>query len=447
LKFEPDAVIGQKGVLCKALGSGVGEKEGVKMTVKKLMVFFVSIFFAFSLAMDIRAEEKLQEEAPAVDIRAEEKPQEEAPAMDIKAEEKPQEETPAIDIKAEEKPQKEAPAMDIKAEEKPQKEAPESSGLLQKIEKLERDMAELKKEAEVRRKEAGAREKLAVTEEEKTAKEAEILTAADRRYTLRRSGTVGLDYNFGYSYYSVDRIAPFDIEHEKKHALTHTISVDYAFYDNLTFTGALPFVYKYENVGVTDSKEVSDVGDISFGFRWQPFKSGGEWPATILSGSVGTPTGASPYAIDTDRELSTGSGFWSFTGGASASKTLDPVVAFGGLSYTYILGASGLSYKYSTAVLEKVEPGASIGFNMGLGYALSYNVSLNLGFSQSYTLGSTYYFENGSKISTAASMSSSFSIGTGWRINPKTTVSIGASIGLTNNDPDFSLSFRLPFNF
>jgi len=161
------------------------------MTVKKLGVFFVSIFLVFSVAMDIRAEEELQKKA---------------------------------------------------------QEGSGLSGLQEKIEKLEKDIEELKKETETRRKEAEARGKLEVTEEEKAEKEKGILAAADRRYTLPRRRTLGLEYNFRYSYYSVDQVTSIAIEHQKEHTLNHTLVADYALLDNLTITGALPFVYKYETL-------------------------------------------------------------------------------------------------------------------------------------------------------------------------------------------------------
>lgn len=334
--------------------------------------------------------------------------------------------------------------MDVWAEEGLRNGAQEDAGLLKKIEELEKDIEALKKEAE-------ARKRLEVTEEEKAEKEKEVLTAAGRRYVLKKEGTLGVEYNFGYSYYTTDRLefgeSFLDVKHEKLHSLTNTIVVDYAFLDNLTVTGSLPFVYKYEKVGASDSKDVSDVGDISFGLKWQPFKSGGKWPTTILSANISTDTGQSPYDINTDDELSTGSGYWSCSVGASFSKPIDPVVAFGSLSYSHNFDATGLNQHHGTLVLKKVDPGDSIGFSMGVGYALSYDVSLTMSFSQSYSFETEYYYKNGPTRKSAASTTSSFSIGTSWRVNPKTTIYINVGAGLTDDASDFFLSFRLPFDF
>jgi hypothetical protein len=366
----------------------------MNVTVRKLVVFFASIFLALSPAMQLRAQEtKAVNETEA-------------------AQGKPLES--------------------------------QGSELQRKLETLEKDIQELKKGAE---EEAG--KKLEVTEEEKAEKEKKIVAAAGRSYTLLKKRTLELEYNFRYSYYSVERVIvePFEIAHVKEHIQNHIIVADYAFFDNLTFTGAIPFVYKYERVGTGESKDASDVGDISFGFRWQPFKSESRRPTTILYGSISTPTGTSPYKINLGRQLSSGSGFWSCTGGVSLSKPFDPVVAFGSLSFSYNSDVKDLDQKYGSYTLYSVEPGNDIGFSMGIGYALSYNVFLTLKFIQNYHFESKYSYAGGSKVSGAPYLSSIFDIGTGWRINPKTTVFIGVGIGLTNNDPDFYLSFRLPFDF
>lgn len=365
----------------------------MKMTLKKLAVLFASIFLALSPAMQLRAQE-----------------------------------TNAVN---------ETEAAQGKPLES------QGSELQRTLETLEKDIQELKKGAE-------AEKKLEVTEEEKAEKEKKIVAAAGRSYTLMKKRTLELEYNFRYSYYSVERVIvePFEIAHPKEHIQNHTIVVDYAFLDNLTFTGAIPFVYKYERVGTGESKDVSDVGDISFGFRWQPFKSeSSRRPTTILYGSISAPTGMSPYKINLERQLSTGSGFWSCTGGASLSKPFDPVVAFGSLSFSYNSDVKDLDQKYGSYTLDSVEPGNDIGFSMGIGYALSHNVFLTLKFMQNYHFESKYGYSSGGKTSGSPYLSSIFDIGTGWRINPKTTVFIGVGIGLTNDDPDFYLSFRLPFDF
>ncbi len=298
---------------------------------------------------------------------------------------------------------------------------------------------------------------LAVTEEERAAEEREILSAVGRRYALLPKRTLEVEYNFRYTYYTVDVIrmvaddpqAP-DIftRHEKQHTLRNTFTADYALLDNVTLSAAFPFVYRYENVGVPGSRDVADIGDISCGVKWQPLQSGGRWPTVILYGDVTTASGISPYEIDRERELATGSGFMSYAAGATISKPFDPLVGFASANYTHNANVSGLSQKYAEAgELKKVRPGDSVGLGLGLGFAVSYNASLTLQLSQVFSMASTYYFDGGAKRRSAADMSTSLGIGTSLRVNPKMALLVNVSIGLTTSDPDYHVSFRLPVQF
>lgn len=312
---------------------------------------------------------------------------------------------------------------------------------------LQQEVQELKREVQRMRDESEARKRLEVPEEEKSKSVEDILSAVSRQYTLLKKGTIGLGYTFGYSYYSGDVITD-RVEQRSNHNLTNIIDTEYAILNNLTVSANIPFAYKYNKVGTSSSQDATDFGDISLGVQWQPIKAGGIYPTTILSAGVTFPTGTSPYEIDPSNSLSTGNGYYSFSGGVSLSKTLDPLVAFGNLSYSYGLPVSGLSQVRGTSNnLIKVEPGSSIGFALGFGYALSYQASLNLSTQFSYAFGSKYTFSNAGVIESGSYVSSSFNVGTGWRVTPTRSVYFTLGIGLTINDPDFAFAIRVPFEF
>lgn len=312
---------------------------------------------------------------------------------------------------------------------------------------IQQEVQELKREVQRMRDENEARKRLEVPEEEKSKSVEDILSAVSRQYTLLKKGTVGLGYTFNYSYYSGD-VWTGKIEPRSNHNLVNNIDAEYAILNNLTINGNFPFAYKYNKVGTSQSQEATDIGDISLGLQWQPIKAGGKFPTTILSAGVTFPTGTSPYKIDPAHSLSTGNGYYSFNGGVSFSKTLDPLVAFGNLTYSYGLEQSGLSQYWSSynATLIKVDPGSSVGFALGFGYALSYQASLNLSTQFNYSFGSRYFFD---KLvwESGSSVSSSFNVGTGWRVTPTRSVYFTLGIGLTINDPDFAFAIRVPFEF
>jgi hypothetical protein len=313
---------------------------------------------------------------------------------------------------------------------------------------IEQEVNELKQEIKKIRSENEARKRLEVPEEEKSKSVDDILSAVGREYSLLKKGTIGLSYSFSYSYYSGDVIdESARVERRANHNLTNTINAEYALLNNITFSVGIPFAYKYNRVGTSSSQEATDLADISLGLTWQPFASA-KFPTTILSFGVSVPTGSSPYHINLNESLATGSGTYGINGGVSLSKVIDPLVAFGNLSLSYGLPTGGLDQHWgASGRLTKVDPGSSIGLAIGFGYALSYQASMNLSAQFSYSFSSKYTLNDTRTEEAGSSLSSSFNIGTGWRVTPARSLYVSLGIGLTNNDPDVSLSFKLPYEF
>jgi hypothetical protein len=316
---------------------------------------------------------------------------------------------------------------------------------------LEQELQELKQEVQRIRSENEARKKLEIPEEEKNKSAEDILSAVSRQYTLSKKGTLGLQYSFSYSYYSGDVIGTAVenlVQRRINHNLSNVISSYYALWDNLGVSAGIPFAYKYNQVGTSSAQESTDLGDVSLGFQVQPFKAGGNIPTTILSLGLSLPTGTSPYKVDPQRSLASGSGLYSLSGGVSLSKVLDPLVAFGNFGYTYSFPDDTLSQRWGAYdILTKVQPGSSIGLSMGFGYALSYQASLNLSANVGYSFNSKYTLNYYQTYETGTSVSASFNVGTGWRVSQARSIYVSLGIGLTTNDPDFSLSFNLPLDF
>ncbi len=315
------------------------------------------------------------------------------------------------------------------------------SELQQRLENLQKEVEQMKREAEIRK-------KLETTEEEKASKEKEILSAAGREYTLMRTGTLGFEYGLSYAYRSYDVIQEaYKVEHNSDHTLTNAITLEYALWDNITLNATFPFEYEYDKLGTDDSKTVTDLGDPSFGIQYQPMKAGGRWPTTILTGGLDIPLGRSPYEIIVDKDLATSSGFYALSVGMSMSSSIDPVIAFGNVGYSYKFSVTDLHQKRWGSILEEVDPGSVIGLSMGMGYAISYKLSVNVLYQYSYGLNTEYHFKDAGTRSSGTTVSSLFRVGTGWRISENRSFSTSLTIGLTNDDPDFLLSLRIPFEF
>lgn len=315
--------------------------------------------------------------------------------------------------------------------------------LMKRVQALEEELDYYKKEQE-------ARQALMPTEreEEKRERTEDVLKASEEetaQYVLLKQRTIEMRYSLSYQHSSFDKVSStiLDIERENYYNFSNSLSLSYGLLPRLSLSASIPFVYKYQKTG--DSMEESDLGDISFGVSWQMMKEAEYQPAVILALGYSAPTGRSPYKIDIDRELSTGSGTNQFNLGLNLSKTLDPVIAFGGISGTYSLKVSGINQKRYGATLEEVIPGYGISYSLGLGFALSYTTSVTFRFSASHQARSKFTI-NGYQYQGDEGSSASFVIGTGWRISPKTSLNISLGYGLVGVE-DYSLYFSFPFDF
>ena len=314
-------------------------------------------------------------------------------------------------------------------------------------------------------KEDSARQALAKKEGDADSKKLleSVLEATDKNYSLLPKGGVDFNYDFNYTYIGSEAIdaavthnvnneaviSQFAVNKSATHAFTNTITMDYGLRNNVTIGASVPLVYKVDQYGTDRKRWVTGLGDINANVRWQPFSLSRSFPSLTLNSSLRVPTGLSPYEIDTSSELSTGSGTWGLSFGGNVSKVVDPVVLYSSLTWGYSFEQSGLNQIRGNAGqrLQVVKPGDSWSFGMGMGYALSYDVSLNLSTSMSYSKGTELTFNGDLHTITDPSMSGTFNIGLGWRLDPKFTLNINTGIGLTRESPDFSMGASMPINF
>lgn len=312
--------------------------------------------------------------------------------------------------------------------------------MLNRIEELEKRINELTEEGRARR-------KLEITEQEKQEKEKEVLEAVGREYSLDPKHTLGVDYMLNYQYAPTERITnQLLIDRVTDHTIRHIISTTYGVLDNLSVTTSVPFVYRYNKMGTDTKLDETDIGDISVGFTFQPKKARAGEVRAILGLSVTLPSGRSPYKINPETELSTGDGVYAVSLSSNFSKQIDPVVAFWNIGYTYRSDATGLDYRVlENYILEEVEIGDYVSVGAGLGYALSYKISVNSSFSYAYKFSNTYHYQGARGIESGDTVSASFGLGVGWKATNKTTLSFSLAYSLSESG--FSFTFRAPFSF
>lgn len=281
----------------------------------------------------------------------------------------------------------------------------------------------------------------------------EVFQAAEKNYSLQRKGTHSLNYSFNYSYTADQRldlaitdgsVRNLDVVPSATHDFTNAFSYDFGLLDNFTVGARVPLVVKYDT---EDELNVYDFGDISVTGRWQPFAYVPGKISTTLFGTLSTKTGVSPFEIDINEQLSTGSGYYSLGGGVSLSKVLDPVVVFGSVSATYNLPVDDLEQVRGARLLVEVEPGFGLSGSVGFAYSLSYDISLSISAQVSYSDETILTFSNGDQAMAQDQMSGFLSLSLGTRVSDTTIVNTSIGIGLTEDAPDFSLGVSLPINF
>jgi hypothetical protein len=286
----------------------------------------------------------------------------------------------------------------------------------------------------------------------------ETLTAVDKQYSLIRKGQIQVNYELGYAYIGQEKINTdlssgqatlFSIQNSNSHTVTNTLMLDYGVLNNLTANVTMPFISRYAD-STSYSGVSHTIGDLGLNVRWQPLEVKRDEPSLTLTGGVRLATGESPFKVDNDKGLATGSGINTFNLGANVTRIVDPVALFGSLNVGYGLPARHLNQALYGATLREVKPGPSVGFGLGFAYALSYKITTSFSFQEMISARSTLTFQGDNRAEpmtraqTQTQSAGILSIGLGYRFSPKTTVNVTVGAGLTAAAPNLSLTMSMP---
>lgn len=244
-----------------------------------------------------------------------------------------------------------------------------------------------------------------------------------------------------------------------RNAVVTTAAVRFGLAKNLEVEARVPFLFRSDRLKVLQQRDGSIVselnfneehlGDIEFALRYQLNRPVGQRPIFIASLRAKTDTGKSPYDIPFDSfgiatGLATGSGFWAVQPGLNFLLPSDPAVIFGGVSYLWHIPRN-LNRTIGDTKIGRVDPGDSIGGNIGFGFALNPRFSFSLGYRHSYIfptetqLGDT--IQRSSRLQVG-----SLSLGMSYRLSERQSMNLGIDIGATADAPDVSIGLRLPFS-
>jgi len=235
------------------------------------------------------------------------------------------------------------------------------------------------------------------------------------------------------------------------------LNARYGLTDRLQLEATVPGVYREDSeilgVGTAGQAEIVtdnlNIGDVEVGAAYQLFTQR-EWiPGTVLRLRGRFPTGESAFDIDTTtitvnerertilEETPTGSGFFAVAPGATFIWRSDPVAFFGGGSYT-------VNLERDQGAFGDIDPGDTAEFFLGMNVALSDRVGLNLSFVDQIT-GKTV--QNGEEQVGSDGNDARISLGGSYGLTPDISILASASVGLTDESPDFVFTVSLPITF
>jgi hypothetical protein len=243
-------------------------------------------------------------------------------------------------------------------------------------------------------------------------------------------------------------IGNIEVGRLKRSVLTHSYSFRYGLTDRIQLNLTLPYKRSFRQailapevqreLGEETENETSDggFGDIEGGVSIHLLQEG-EWlPDMILTTSLKSDTGTSPFEVDAG-SLATGTGFWGLQTGFTIVKISDPAVLFVNGGYFYHHRSDDVKG------FEEVNPPDSINWGCGLSYALnpflSFTTRLNGGFTEKTEV-------NGLEIDGSDLVTASLGLGVTYGLSSRTSLDISVELGLSDDSPDFSIRVSTPFS-
>jgi hypothetical protein len=258
-----------------------------------------------------------------------------------------------------------------------------------------------------------------------------------------------------------------------RYGLTRRLDFDLtipALYRDERFANTIPVACVDPNDPTCDAGETTTttrnldeygLGDIDAGIHWQVNSGADGYPFLVANLRAKSDTGTGPFEVGrdlstgTETELATGSGFWSVNPSFTLIAPAGPAVLFGNIGYLWNLEPSVDERVRTDLVVTGVDPGDVIQLNIGLGVALTEDLSFNLGFDYNFDrptdTTSILTDTNSGTVTKFDSSSSELQVGSlqfglGYRFSPTYSAQVNAAIGATDDTPDFRISLRLPIS-
>jgi hypothetical protein len=171
----------------------------------------------------------------------------------------------------------------------------------------------------------------------------------------------------------------------------------------------------------------SSIGDIRIGIAKTLLREAGWRPDLLTRLTWDTDTGD-----DIDNGIPLGNGFNEIRLAFTGLKRQDPLAFTATVSYGHTLEKNDL------------QPGDELGFNLGVSMASSPSTSLSIAIAQSFR--QDFRVDN-NRVDGSSTDSAILLFGASSVLGRHTLLAVSAGIGLTDDAPDYTLSFSLPIRF
>lgn len=275
-------------------------------------------------------------------------------------------------------------------------------------------------------------------------------TLIDRGGLVLPGGTFEVDVGMSYSHSSaealtIDGFTIFPVlivgdvvsERIRRNTMTAAATARYGLPWDMQAELRVPYVHdessRLSGSGEEQRLSRSGLGDVELALSRQLWRSSDGGLDLLGTLRWKTETGDDAFGASSER-LALGSGFNALSASLTAVSVLDPVVFFGGLSYTRTLEdrKAGL----------RIAPGDSYGLQFGTALALNLDTSINFAFSQQFSRRTEV---NGYELPGSYVNTGTLSIGLSRVLMSGTSFDSSIVIGLSEDSPDLQLAFSMPF--
>lgn len=218
---------------------------------------------------------------------------------------------------------------------------------------------------------------------------------------------------------------------KRRNTLRHASEAALGLRVGLGWDSQLALRVPYLHVRSSDDSEAG-LGDIGLSLSKQLASERGPWPSLVASVGWLAKTGEDGF----DGGVPTGGGFDVLQAGFTAVKRRDPLVFFGGVSYS-----APLSREISGS---KVEPGDTLGVRFGSILAASPETSATVGLNLGFVGGASV---DGERVPDSDDVLATLQIGFSFIVTRRALLSLSGDFRLSGDVPDFRLSASLPIRF